>query len=69
MSATSLKKKILGTETLDHPNGTLTTRKGAEKFAKQNMQADLRRAGFDWFVVDTVRGWRIMYGKKLQHLA
>ena len=57
------KRKICGSETLDNPSGIIVTKKQAEKIAKKNMPDDLRKAGFDSYVVDGQRGFVICYGK------
>ena len=57
------RQKIAGSETPDKPAGIVVTRAGAERFARQNMPADLKKAGFKPVVFDGERGWRINYGK------
>ena len=61
----SKRQKIAGTETIDHPEGMITTHAGALRFARRNMPADLKRAGFVATVCDSMHGpwWRINYGK------
>lgn len=63
----SSKRKICGTETADQPNGLVTTRAAAVKFARSIMPADLKRAGFVPSIFDGARGWRInfSYGNRL----
>ena len=64
------KRFIRGTATLDQP-GILCTRAGAERFARQNMPRDLRKAGFLAYVCagqEVHNGryrdcWNINYGK------
>lgn len=58
-----LKMKIRGSETPDNPEGIVVTEAGALRFAKANMPADLKRAGFVPSVVAGARGWSINYGK------
>jgi len=55
------KRKICGTESLDHPRGLVATHAGALKFARSIMPADLKRAGFVPSVFAGDRGWRINY--------
>ena len=59
------RQKIAGTETLDRPEGIVTTRAGALRFARKIMAADLKRAGFVASVCDSINGpwWRINYVK------
>lgn len=57
------KRMIEGTKTLDNPGGIVTTKAGALRFAKSIMKADLKRAGFEPYIVDGARGWVINYGK------
>jgi hypothetical protein len=60
-----IKMKIRGSETPDNPEGIIVTEAGALRFAKQNMPADLKRAGFVASVVAGSRGWSINYGMKV----
>lgn len=61
----TLRMKIRGSETLDHPQGTVVTRKQAERIAERDMPNDLRKAGFTSSVTEGARGWNLMYGKTL----
>lgn len=57
------KRKICGSETLDHPNGIVVTMKQAEIIAKNNMPKDLQKAGFTSYIVNGQKGFVICYGK------
>lgn len=61
-----LRMKIRGSETLDNPTGIVVTEAGALRFARANMPADLRRAGFVASVFPGARGWSINYGKTVK---
>jgi hypothetical protein len=60
------KRKIEGTETADNPEGLITTKAGALKFAKSIMADDLKKAGFTASIFDGARGWVINYGKTVR---
>jgi hypothetical protein len=60
------KRKIEGTETPDNPEGLITTKAGALKFAKSIMADDLKKAGFTASIFDGARGWVINYGKTIR---
>lgn len=63
-SAMSIKRmKIRGSETPDHPEGIVVSRKQAERIAANNMPKDLKAAGFESYVTDGARGWNLCYGK------
>lgn len=56
---------IHGSATESNAAGIVVTRKGAERFARENMPRDLRRAGFAGYVVrgNFVNAWFINYAK------
>jgi len=60
------KMKIERTETPDRPEGIIVTKAGALKFAKKNMQSDLKKAGFVPSIFEGARGWVINYGKTVK---
>jgi len=41
-----IKMPIKGSQSLDNPSGIIVTYEGAMRFAKQNMDSGLKRAGF-----------------------
>jgi len=56
-------RPICGTQTPNNPAGTITTKRGAMVWARKNMPADLKRAGFVPSVFDGARGWRVNYSR------
>ena len=59
------KLTIKGTATPDHPQGIVTTRTGALRFARSNMPPDLKLSGFVAMVQRGFYGdyWVIGYAK------
>lgn len=61
-----IRQKIRGSETPDKPAGRVVSRAEAERIARRDMPADLRRAGFVAYVTDGARGWNICYGRTIK---
>jgi len=59
----SVRKRVVGTETLDHPNGQTMTKRQAERFANGLLTSHIRRVGFKAVVLDSSRGWVINIAK------